>query len=100
MDVAQIVGHLLGLHHGGAPVGKLRFLALLWRKLGQFLDRVAQPVGFARRPLDIGAVARNRGFGDAAGLPQPLDLLGVGIEPAIGIEQAAVRLGSNSPTHS
>ncbi len=70
MGVAQILGHLLGLHHGGAPLGERGFLAGLRRELAEFLDRVAQPVAFALGALDLGAMGVGGALRLAPRLPQ------------------------------
>ena len=57
----------------------------------QLLDRVAQTIGLALRALDLGAMRRHLAFARAPLLPQPLDLAGLALEPAEGIEQAAMR---------
>ena len=46
-SVAQILGDLFGLHHGGAPLGERGLLAGLGREVAELLDGVAQPVGLA-----------------------------------------------------
>ena len=89
--LAQIARDLLALHHLGAALRQRGFFARLRGELGEFLDRVTQPVGLARRTLDIGAMVAHRGFGLAAGVPQPLDRGGVLLQARIGIEQAAMR---------
>ena len=90
VGLAQIARDLLALHHLGAAIRQRGFLASPGRQLGELLNRVTQPVGFARRALDIGAMAGDRGFGLAAGIPQPLDGGGIGLQARIGIEQAAM----------
>ncbi len=60
---------------------------------GQFLRGMAQPIGFAPGPLDLGAVARDLLLGGAAHRPQPRDLDGLGFEAAIGVEQPAMGCG-------
>ncbi len=87
---AQILRDLFRLHHAGAAAGEHGLLAGLRRKLGKLLGGMAQPVGLALGPLDLGAMAGDLLLGGAAQRPQPCHLRGLGIEPAIGIEQAAV----------
>ena len=93
MRIAQVLGHLLGLHHAGAPLGERGFLARLGAELAEFLDRVAQPVAFAFGALDLGAMRVGRGLRLAPRLPQRRDLRRVGLQRAEGIEQAAVGRG-------
>ena len=90
MRVAQVFGHLLGLHHAGAAFGQRGFLARLRRQLAEFLDGVAQPVAFALGALDLGAMGIGRSLRGAARLPEARDLGGIGFQPAEGIEQAAM----------
>ncbi len=91
MGVAQIAGHLLRLHHDGALLGQHGFLGRLGREPRQLLDRVAEKIGLALRPLDLGAVGRDLALARAPLLPEPLDLGRLALEPAEGIEQPAVR---------
>src|SRR5262245_65372205 len=48
--------HLLDLHHGRAPLGQHGLFRRLRAELAQLVDRMAQPVGFALRALDVGAM--------------------------------------------
>ncbi len=75
-------------------VGQRGFLAGLRRELVEFLDRVAQPVGFALGALDLGAMRVGRGFARRAApsTARPTSR-GVGFEPAEGVEQAAMGRG-------
>ena len=88
--IAQIAHHLLDRHHGGPLLGERRFLVRLGAERLQFLDGVTQPIGLAPRALDLGAQRGQLGLPRAPFLPEPRDLLGVGVERAIGIEQRAV----------
>ena len=90
MGVAQVLGHLFGLHHAGAAPGERGFLAGLGAELAEFLDRVTQPVAFPLGALDFGAMGIGRGLRFAARLPKLFDLGGVGFERAKSVEQAAV----------
>ena len=58
--LAQVLGDLLRLHHGGAPLGEHGLLARLRAELVQFGDGVAQPVGLAAGTLDLGRVSLGR----------------------------------------
>ena len=64
------------------------------RELAEFLDRVAQPVGFALGALDLGAMRVGRGFARRAAPPtaRPTSAASAS-EPAVGIEQAAMGAG-------
>ena len=90
MGVAQVLGHLLGLHHDGAALGERGLLARLRGKRAEFLDRMAQPVALALGALDLGAVGVGRLRCRAPRLPQRCDLGGVGLQRAEGVEQTAV----------
>ena len=75
-------------------VGERGFLAGLGRKLAQFLDRVAQKIRLALGALDLGAMLRDRGFGLAAARSTAArNLRGLALQPAEGIEQAAMGRG-------
>ena len=95
MRVAQIAGDLFRLHHGGAPRRPARSPRRpAGASLLQFLDGMAQPVGLALRALDLGAMAataascaRRRASHSASTAG------GVAVQPAEGIEQAAMRRG-------
>jgi hypothetical protein len=63
------------------------------RELLQFLYRVTQPIGLPRRPLDLGAMLGDGVLGVAPRRPQCLDRSSVVLEPAIGVEQAAMGAG-------
>ncbi len=66
-------------------------LARLRRELVQFLDRVAQPVGLAQRPLHIGAMLATAACARRAARSTATDLVSFILEPAEGIEQPAMR---------
>ena len=68
---AQILGGLLRLHHGGAPVGKRGLLAGLRAETAELVDRMAKPLGLAAGALDLGAMRRDRGLARAPLVPQP-----------------------------
>ncbi len=89
--VAQVFGHLVDRHHGGALFGERGLLACLGLEFRQFLDRVAQPIGLAPRLLDARAVGRNRLLGGAPFAPQPRNRRGIVLKVRIGIEQPPVR---------
>ena len=93
MRVAQVLGHLLGLHHDGAPLGERRLLAGLRAQRIEFVDGVAQPVAFALGARDLFAMGGGGFFRGAARLPQRGDPGGIGFQAAEGIEQAAVGAG-------
>ena len=93
MGVAQILGHLFGLHHDGAPLGERRLLAGLRAQSIEFLDGMAQPVAFALGARDLFAVGAGCFFRGAARLPQRGDPGGIGFQAAEGVEQAAVGAG-------
>ena len=90
MGVAQVARHLLGRHHGGAPLGERGLLRRLRRQPRELLDRMAQPVGLALRPLDLGAMRGDLGFARAALVPPARHLLGLAVERAEGVEQPAM----------
>ena len=91
--LAQVLGDFFGLHHGGAAPGKFGFLAGLGGKFGQLVGSVAQPFGLALCPLDLGAVTQNLLLRLAARRPQAGYFGRSGLQPAIGVEQEAVRGG-------
>jgi hypothetical protein len=91
VGIAQVAGHLLRLHHAGALVGKRRFFRRFRSEALELLDRVAKKLGFALRPLDLGAVARHLVLACPPCVPKPLDLIRLAFEGAEGIEQPAVR---------
>jgi len=90
VDVAQIGGHLLRLHHAGAFLRQRGFLRRRGREPRQLLDRVAQKIGLALRPRDLGAMGFDLGRARLPRFPQPCNLGGVRLEAAEGIEQAAM----------
>ncbi len=93
VGVAQVLRHLLRLHHGGAPLGERGLLAGLRRKLVELFDGVAQPVALALGALDLGAMGIGRSLRLAPRLPERLDLCRLLFEPAEGVEQPAVSGG-------
>ena len=93
VGIAQVARDLLGLHHAGAPVGERGLLAGLGLELAELVDRVAQPVGLARRALDVGAMLRDRVLGLAPRGPKPFDRRRIVLQPPIGVEQMAVGAG-------
>ena len=54
--LAQILGHLLRLHHHGAAVGQRGLFTWLRRQLVELVDRMPQPFALAFGALDLGAV--------------------------------------------
>ena len=64
------------------------------RELVEFLDGMAQPVALALGALDLARDAPSAASAALAPrLPERCDPRGVGLEPAEGVEQAAVRRG-------
>src|SRR5262249_57591580 len=60
------------------------------RERGQFLDRMAQPVGLASGALDLRAMLRDRGLSLAPRAPQSRDLRRQPLETPISVEQTAM----------
>ena len=86
----QVLVHLLGLHHGGAPLGQRRFLTRLGLEPGELLDRVAQPLRLAPRRLDPRAMRLDRLAGVARLRPRARHRAGVVLELSERIEQRAM----------
>ena len=93
MRGAQIVGDFFRLHHPGAAFGERGLLADLRVEAAELVDGVAQPFGFALGALDVGAMALDGDVARAPLVPQPRHFRGVVVDPAIGVEQRAVRRG-------
>ena len=91
--IAQVAGNLLRLHHDGALVGEHGFFRRLGSKPLELLDRVAEKIRLALRPLDLGAMGRHRARPRTPLVPKLLDLRGLAVEDSKGVEQAAVRRG-------
>ena len=91
MGVAQILRHLVDLHHRGALCGECGLLPGLGPELGQLVDRVTQIVGFAPRLRDARAMFRHCVLGGAARRPQPQHCDRIRLETPIGVEQLPMR---------
>ena len=91
--LAQVGGDLLALHHGGAAFGERGLLAVLGRKLLQFVGGVPQIVRLARGSLHAGAMLVEHGVGGAPCLPQQLQRGDVLLEAGKRVEQAPVGRG-------
>ncbi len=90
MRITQIACDLLGLHHGGAPLGQRRLLRLLRGELRKLGHRMAQPLGFTLRALHLGTLRNQRRLAHAQLVPQQLDRIRLALEPAESVEQRPV----------
>ena len=89
--VTQVAGDLLGLHHGGPPLGQCGLLGGLRVKLCEsFGHRMAQPIGLALRALHRCALRHQRALAQAQLVPQELDRLRVALEPPERVQQPAM----------
>ena len=85
--ITQVAGDLLGLHHGGTPLGQRRLLRGLRGQLRKLRHRVTQPFGLALHALHLGALRCQRALAAAQLVPEELDRLRLGIKAPEGVEQ-------------